>query len=227
MLYYLHDKFGVPATMVSEGYCYGDLNGYTRAFYNPNTSIWSQMSTDYKFSAGTANAEALMIGHIGDIVGMHYRNRYSWALPGNLVDPLFSAYGIQASSGGYDEDTVKSNLEAELPVIVTATTQAIPVNFNIHCFVIDGYKKTYTEYVHLHYWQPDDFEIWYDPDIYAPYYTYSYSDPEITAITINWGWGEASSGWFTLTGDWVSPDDTNYRYNRSMIYDITIPDNEN
>ena len=227
VLYYLHNKFGVPATMVSEGYCNGNLNGYARAFYNSNTSIWSQMTSEHKHIDGTANAEALMIGHIGDIINMHYRERYSWAWPANLVNPLFSTYGIQASSGSYDEDVVKSNLEAALPVIVTATTQAIPVNFNIHCFVIDGYKRTYTEYVHLHYWYSYDFETWYDPDEYASYYTYSYSDPVITAVTINWGCGEGKSGWFTLIGDWVSPDDTNYRHNRSMIYDITIQDNEN
>lgn len=223
VMYYLHSAFGVPTTMVSDGFCNGNINNYSRSFYAYSSEIWSQMRTDYSIEEGTADAEALMIGHIGDMVEMHYHNNYSWALPEKLAEQMFAYHGISADYGSYDEEVVKSNLEAGLPIIVTASEWAVPANFNIHCFVIDGYKRTFTENIQYHHWIPDDFD---DPNamLYEPYVTRTYTDPEITAVNINWGWGPGgeTAGWYTLTGDWKAFDNTNYKYNRSMVYDITL-----
>lgn len=237
VLFYLHDTLGVPATIVSDGYCTGNVGllwpNYQQDFFTPTTTAWAAMDTAYHSTSGTANAEAILIGHVGKLIGVHYYNEFSWAWPPNLRTDLFAYYGINCSQGNYDADIVKTNLEAGLPVIVTASNLEIPTDFDIHCFVIDAYKKTYVKSTHYHYWLPDDPFEWFDPDEYAPYYTYSYSSPTITAIKINWGWWsqwdenyQLNNGWYSLTGTWYTIDSNNnessYDYNRTMIYGFTI-----
>lgn len=230
MLYYLHNHLGVPATMVSEGYCYGNINSFTRSFYSANTSIWTSMSSSYPPTFDSGNAVALMIGHIGALTGMHYNNSYSWTLPANLRTEVFGPMGISCSHGNYNADIVKSNLNNSLPVIVTATDLAIPVDFDIHCFIIDGYRKSYTKYRHLHSFIPNDPSIIPDPETHGDYVTYTYSSTDITAIKINWGWSSQwgdnplNDGWYTLTDGWQVTNGGvyNYNHNRKIIYGFSI-----
>lgn len=231
VLYYLHNKLNVPAGMVDNGFCIGDVDSYSRAFSGNSTTTWSQMDTTYH-SYG-ANAEALMIGYIGATINMHYwylgNYYFSWALPDNIRTELFSLYGISCQQGDYNESPVKSNLEAEMPVIVTATDWMLPVDWNIHCFVIDGFRKTRLKYTHYHRWIPNPNPSNPHPIEFDPYYTFSYSDPEITAIKINWGWASqwhtnnpVNDGWYSLTADWTVTNGTTYSYNHNvnMIYNI-------
>ncbi len=229
VLYYLHYKLGKPATMISSGYCEGDVDGFTRSFSDETSEVWSQMSPDYHSLSGSANAEALLIGYVGKEINVHYHNDYSWAIPNNLRTRLFGPLGISSKKRNYSADTVKTYLDRELPVIVTASSQAIPTDFLIHCFVLDGYRKTYTKYTHYHYWVPDDLEDRLGPEQYEPYYTYNYSEPEITAVRINWGWDSqwvsgANDGWYSLTDDWLVSGGVNYIYNRTMIYGFEVTD---
>ena len=125
---------------------------------------------------------------------------------------------------------MKANLENDLPVIVTATNLLIPADFDIHCFVIDGYKKTYTKYTHYHYWYVEDGGIDLNPGEHMPYYTYTYTTPEITAIKINWGWksqwgsSHVNDGWYSLTANWYVQNGSyySYNYNVSMSYGFSI-----
>ena len=66
-----------------------------------------------------------------------------------------------------------------------------------------------------------------DPDMYEPYYTYSNSNYDITAIKINWGWWTQwvqgispyplNDGWYGLTADWyVEKDGDYYNYNHNV-----------
>ena len=233
VLYYLHKIWGIPATMVDHGYCVGDIDNYSQGFSGGSTSIWSQMNETYQFYS--ADAEALLIGYVGNVVGMHYSSLFgdyfSWAVPDNIRTDLFSLYGISCSQGGYDESAVKNNLERNVPVIVTASDWLIPINGNIHCFVIDGYRKTYNIITNHYYWVPDDTPYPNKPEIYEheDYYTYSYTNPEITAIKINWGWrsqwgsSPVNDGWYSLTSDWTVTNGDTFTYNRNvnMIYDIS------
>ena len=232
VLYYLHDTLGVPATMVSEGSCIGDVTGYSSVFWADNSNVWSQMDTTNHYYFEPAEEEALMIGYIGQVINMNYNNTYSWALPSNIRTQLFSLYYIQCSQDVYSENYVKSNLNDNMPVIVTATDLMIPLDFDIHCFVIDGYKKTFTRKTYYHHWEPREpipINPRSDP---MPYYTYVDTPQEITAIKINWGWSSqwhtprVNDGWFTLTANWtVSNGGTySYNYNVNMIYDICVSD---
>jgi hypothetical protein len=235
VLYYLHNHLGVPASMVDYGYCVGDINNYSRYFSGSSTGIWSQMN--YNHQTYGADAEALMIGHIGGIISMNYQNEYAWALPDNIRTNLFPAYGITCSQGAYEQNYVRNNLGNHMPVIVTASDLLIPINFDIHCFVIDGFRKTYTKYIHYHYWVPGEPDPWnpkYPPGFdHNPYYTYTYSTPTVSSIKINWGWASQwgdsplNDGWYSLIADWVVNDGTStysYNHNVNMIYNIAVED---
>ena len=145
VLYYLHNKLGVPATMVSEGYCTGDVNNYSRSFSSPNSTIWNDMDTLYHYPGTLVYPypEALLVGFVGSLADMNYNNDYSWTLPAKLRTQVFEPLGISCSHGSYNENIVKASLDAKMPVIVTASDMLIPLDFEIHCFVIDGFKKTY------------------------------------------------------------------------------------
>lgn len=233
VLFYLHSQLGTPAGMVDYGYCVGDINNYSRYFSGNSTSIWLGMDPNYTYPSGDAEEESLMIGHVGNIINMNYQNIYSWAFPSNIRTNLFSFYGLSCNEGAYDADVVRNNLCNYLPIIVTASDLLIPINFDIHCFVIDGFRKTYTKYIHYHYWVPEDPDPWNPKSLpdrhHNPYYTYTYSTPRITSIQINWGWASqwtsnVNNGWYSLTPDWtVTNGGTyNYNYNVSMIYNIGV-----
>ena len=235
VLYYLHKRFGVPTSMVDTGICIGDVDSFNRYFSGESTTIWGQMDTLY--NSVYANAEALMMGHVGDVVNMHYWHLFnyyfSWAIPDNIRDNLFSFYGISSSSGVYNASSVVNNLLNRMPVIISATDFALPVDGDIHCFVIDGFRRYHYEYQHYHYWVPDDPN---NPEYilplheYDPYYTYSYSDAMINAIKINWGWESqwkysVNDGWYALTPEWavtINGASYNYNYNVNMIYDLAV-----
>ncbi|MBR4002096.1 MAG: C10 family peptidase [Bacteroidales bacterium] len=232
VLYYLHDIWNIPATMVNYGYCIGNTLSYERYFGGDSSTIWSQMDPGY--SSLSADAEALMIGYIGSVIDMTYWNNASFTLPAKIRTQLFSLYGITSSHGNYDVSTVKSNLENNLPVIVTASDYLIPVppDFDVHCFVIDGYMRTYKQYTYYHYWVPDNPNNpkgHFDPD-HMPYITYSQTDPSVIAIKINWGWwsqwdefNPVNDGWFALTPEWMvtrQGNTYNYNHNVKMIYNI-------
>ena len=235
VLYYLHNYWGIPSEMVTSGYCTGDIDNFSRGFTMASTSAWEMMDPGYNSSS--ADAEALMLGFVGTVINMHYTNNYSWALPSNIRTDLFSLYDISCSQGSYNAATIKQNLGNGLPVIVTASDQLVPVNGDIHTFVIDGYKRTRIKYTHYHYWVPDDDDDenedpWIIKSLpnHNPYYTYTYSTPEISMIKINWGWwtqwcSGINDGWYSLTADWTVTNNGNtysYSHNVNMIYNLSL-----
>ena len=231
VLYYLHNKIGVPESMYSTGTCTGNVDVFTRSFNNPSSSVWAAMNFNYQYYASSMLPEAIMISYVGMMVNMHYCDntfgQYSWALPGNLKSDLFEYYGINCSKGNYDENTVKNSLLNEMPVIVSASDMAVPLDGDIHTFVIDGYRRTRTQYTHHHYYVID-----VPPtgpyEMPREYTTYTYSSPQLTSIKINWGWSSqwtsgTNDGWYALTSGWTVTNGGTYDYdhNLSMIYGFT------
>lgn len=222
LLLYLHNKIGVPEYMFSEGYCVGDINGFEKYFTNSTNSVWSSMSTNYQAYSPTMLPEAILISYVGLRVNMHYCDdifgQYSWALPSNLKTDLFEYHGINCSRGSYDENTVKSSLLNQMPVIVSASNMLVPLDGNIHCFVIDGYRRTRTQYTHYHYYVLDETPT--GPYMMPKEYTtYTYSSPQLTSIKINWGWSSQwgsnpiNDGWYSLTAGWTVTNGGTYDYN--------------
>lgn len=231
VLYYLHSKIGVPV----EAYGSCTIVDGEPIFDGSSVSNWGQMSPDYLYPF-PADKEAILIAKVGDLVGMHYSDTSSWAYSSRLKTIAFPDQGLNCNRSNYCQDTVIRYLNNQYPVIVSASDQLIPLNGRFHCFVIDGYKKTHLLYTHCHEFIPADPEMIILPGSgYESYYTYSYSEPEITAIKINWGWpsqwrsvNPLNNGWYTLTANWEveKTDGTEYTYNHnvSMIFDFTISD---
>lgn len=230
VLYYLHSILGYPQEMVSSGYCTGDIYNYQKYFSSPSSSVWNSMSYNYQSSSVGMLPEAVLVSYIGDLVCMNYTNDYSWALPSDIVS-AYSTLGIDCSFGTYNDGIAKTNLNNGLPVIVTASNQLIPVDGRIHCFVIDGYKKTRNVTCVHHYWVPDPHPSPIPIPEEEDYYTYSYVYLGITKVKINWGWWTqwqsvpVNDGWYTLTGDWevtCNGQTYDYNYNRTMVYGFAI-----
>ena len=232
VLHYLHYKIGVPEEMFSNGVCVGNIHDFYRTFNHPSDEVWDNMSFAYQPTAAAAMIpEAILIAYVGAQVNMHYNDLlisepFSWAIPADLKPLLFEFHGISCSHGRYDENIVKDQLLNGMPVIVSASNLLIPIDFNIHCFVIDGYRKTRTEYTHLHSY------VWDGPadaehNLYKDYTTISYSPSVFSGIKINWGWwtqwttNPVNDGWYTLTDSWVLNDGSDYDHYRKMIYNFT------
>lgn len=223
LLYYLHQKFGLPSQMVSSAYCYGDIDSYSRSFTNATSTVWATMDTLYNGPSASNLPEAVMIGFIGNLTGMNYRNEYSWTFPSRVRTEVLEPSGYSVSHDIYSESIVQTNLINRLPLFVTATNMLIPVDFDIHCFLIDGYKVTRTKYTHHYHWVPGaPIPINKGGDDHADYTTISYSDPIITSIKMNWGWRSqwyippANDGWYSLTAGWVVNNGGEYDYNYNI-----------
>ena len=206
VLYYLHNKIGVPSQMVTQAQYIGNDNEWV--FSNPSSTIWASMdTTSHAGNPFSDRPEALMIGYIGKTINMHYGADFSWALPANLRTQLFNPAGISCSHGDYDQSIVAASLSNLMPVIITASDQLIPINGRIHTFVADGYLRTRIKYTTLHHWSGPIPDV--NPEQYEDYYTYSYSTPTVSSIKFNWGWStqwdypSVNDGWFALTGGWT------------------------
>ena len=226
LLYYLHSLYGLPMTMYSEADCYGYVNGFQVFYYNNTSSVWSQMTTtNQTFSMLEEVPESPMISYIGSLISMDYGDNGSGALISDLVSHVFNPMGYSCSYGTYNESIVKNSLLNEIPVIAGAFSSWI---FGTgHDFVIDGYKITRIHTTTYHYYRTTDGAC---VPGFTDYYTHSYSDPEITAIKMNWGWWNqwspycVNDGWFALTGGWTvqtGNSTSTYEYYKDMVYGFT------
>jgi len=236
MLLYLHNTIGLPLTMYSQGFCVGEVGNYTQYFSNPTNTVWSQMSTNYQSYSSSMLPEAIMIGAVGMAVNMHYwdvgNDYFSWALPGNLKTGVFEPSGISCTREGYDEDIVRTSLLAQMPVIVSGSNLLIPVDGRIHCFVIDGYKRTRKKYTHHFEFVYDEFPSGPVPNPPEGYDLYTYSTPVLSSIKINWGWwtqwdeqNPVNDGDFALTAGWTvtnSGQTYNYNYYLNMTHGFSV-----
>lgn len=235
MLYYLHNLTGCPAVSFSNGYCEGDVNNFSRCFTNATSSSWDMMSHEHNDSLNADIPEAVLIASVGARVNMHYcgtsqDNGYSWAIPTNLKDDLFLGEGISCVRSSYDENRVIDNISSRRPVIVWASDLAIPVDGDIHCFIIDGYQISKREYTHLHYFVADNPSI--PIGFQTEYYTFSYSSPVFSGIKINWGWRSqwslhVNDGWYSTVEGWTVVNGGTYDYNHNvyMLYDFEVSNN--
>lgn len=232
VLYYLNKTMGVPAYMYSNASCTGNTGSFNQNFSNANTTVWSSMMEYYDGDTSRICKESILIAYVGSRVWMEYGDDGSSADDANLPSRVFNASGINCYRASYNENTVKSSLLSSMPVIVSAYSALIPLFGwgSGHCFVIDGYKRTRTQYHSVYEWIPDDPSTFYDPtNQYASYYENTYTTPEITGIKINWGWwtqweNHENDGWYTLTGSWHVNNNggANYNYYRTMIYGFSL-----
>ena len=158
MLYYFHYLKNKPRTFFSRGFCTGRVwdkhnRSYTFSFTDPREDVWERMATNIDYP-GT-DLVALLMGFVGDRINMDYGKDESGAKIENLVK-LYQEFGIGSSYVDYDEGLVRTSLDHQLPVNISAYAERHRAKFifiNLwwiydvgHAWIIDGYKDKRIRY---------------------------------------------------------------------------------
>lgn len=221
MLYFLHNKLGVPAMAPSQAYCYGTIVDYDMDQTNPSSTIWSSMNNPGSMSA------APLVAKVGKLVGMDYGIYGSSAITQHLVENVFEEYGISCTYGDYSTGTLRTSLLSGMPVILRASSSTISGG---HAFIIDQYMRTRTVTANYYTWVYDSWPPHTPIPAIPEYVEYTYTSPVISKVRMNWGWGgDFNNSWFSLTGDWLAGSEGGVFYNwnvsRHMIYGFSPIDN--
>lgn len=223
ILFFLHDTLGVPQTAPSEAYCTSSNNEtpYNWEQTNYTEDIWDKMRINGEYTAP-------LVADIGRRVGVKYGDLESPAPFKDLVEKVFSPYGISCEYNDYKEQYISSSLLKNMPVLLAANDD----NGNGHVFIADAYKKAnyVTKFIQV-YEYPNVYDSngklivkpngWVEETICSRY-------SNVISIGMNWGWGswqQKDDEWFTLTGDWiktVGDNSMNYHNNREIIYNWDI-----
>jgi len=160
----------------------------------PSTYNWSLMPA----SSGSAETARLMY-NIGLSVSMSYSGTESSANDANIAGALKNTFkyssAVYKSMGSADYNTIKSNLDAGEPVLLSGCSTiksailGIPTSYSeCHEWVCDGYMQ-------------------------ADYSTYS-----TLMFDMNWGWGGSCNGFYSF--DSWTPSGYNFQYADDMVYNI-------
>lgn len=239
MLFFLHNKLGIPDSTVSQASCTGGIN--TMQQWGYSSTIWEQMPHDDATNTTNGIYAAPLVAQTGVLVNMQYGDEGSGAYTQDLVNNFFNFYGISCQYLNYNTETLFSNLLNGFPVIANAQTSSSGANG--HAFIIDGYKRMCIVTMNIYRWIPDldgggiiiNSGGSVSPQAYIPNVPdkteYTYSSITNDYIRMNWGWGQttgygpdnlyADDTWFTPTGDWYihfsSGENLHWNYNRHIL----------
>lgn len=196
------------------------------------TITMDALLTSYSIDKDKTKDVASFLRQIGDLVNMHYRDEYSWAIPSDL-QKVFRYYGYSSSYIPFDNNKVEESLRKNIPVIVVAfdTFFKIPNVFTGHVFLIDGYRliRSYTR--KLYKFVPDQQNVPLPINFETYRYETKYGSSFINYVKMNWGWysqwGEnpKNDGWYGLTNDWVvnvNNKEVNYHTGMHILTDFSI-----
>lgn len=222
MLYFLHNKDGVPTTSPSEGSCTGYVydHSYAQNFWNYSISTWGSMSPrDWSDTCA-----ALLVGDVGKRLHMDYAWDGSEASTEDLVAEVFSPYGWNCVYvDNYNSSIIVSSLQSGYPVVCAGHREVRGVEKRGHAFLVDRYKRTRTRTRITWQWIDLDGDPTNNPILLPPDDEFTYSSPHISYYGMNWGQSAIASNntWCSLSGVWQYGSLSPYIYNRRMIYDFT------
>ena len=226
MLYYLHNKDGVPTTSPHSGYCTGYVfdNSYFHVFWNYSSATWDLMESPYVVDT----CEALLIGDIGKRLNMDYSWDGSGAPVEDLVASVFAPYGWNSIFlDEYNSSIIVCSLQEGYPVVCAGYRINRGVDKIGHAFLVDRYKRTRTRTRVTWRWVSLEDDPGASTILLPPDDEFIYSSPHITYYGMNWGQGNLSANntWCTLSGVWQYGALPPYCYNRSLIYGFSTIQN--
>lgn len=226
MLYFLHNKLGVPASSPGSGSCTGYVfdNSYEQLFWNYHANTWENMVAPRCPYPGSDTYAALLVGDVGKRLNMNYSYYGSGAHMSDLVNNVFSPYGINSTYHyGYNSNIIISSLLSGYPVVCSGSRDAKGVNHIGHCFLIDGYKRVITKTTYYYEWSTDDPTIIRVHPFVPRKTEVTYSSPYIKYYCMNWGqWNTAPNDvWCSIYGVWQYSDYPPYQYEHKMIYNFS------
>lgn len=226
MLYFLHNKFGVPTHAPSQAYCNSKYNEkpYDWAQTEYTEEIWDQIRPNGKNAAP-------LVADIGRRINMAYGEQASYANTADLPAKVFAPYGISCARKDYNETDLCQSLMSGMPVIISAGDMNNMLSR--HAFICDRYQRTKRVYTRVYRWVYDSYPVNGDgtsvivPDI-PDKIEVTETLPQVSAIGFNWGEGpvyNSESEWFALSGPWTNENlsiTADYRHNAYMIVDFKV-----
>ena len=204
MLFYLHNKLGTPAFAPDTAMCIGHVGfgNYIQATGGSSSTTWNYM-LDNDYNDKGYRSAAVLIADVGKKVGVTYGDDGSGASLSNLVS-VFAQYGIDCTFSTFGTTSnfiIKQNLLAEMPVVMRAKPSA---NASVgHAFLIDGYSRSRYQYTFSYEWVYSHPSTTILFPIGERMTTVSYSTPEITEFSMNWGSLLVdNSAFFQINGEW-------------------------
>ena len=189
-LYYLHYKYGKPATTVTSGTYNSSSNTYS---YSGNASIWNQMAKE-STDAGTDYA-GIFIGYVGQSCNATYgKNPYDGTrVNSNNVCSFINGFGYNYYTAAIDYTYVQNQLLLGKAVLAYAECT---LGCGYHMFIIDGYEITEYTTTNIYGWVGKDNmgndSNEYDEEGNVVSYSYTY-ETEVTSnswkLMMNWGYG--------------------------------------
>ena len=223
MLYFLHNKDGVPTTSPSEGSCTGYVydHSFIQNFWNYSTGTWDSMFPRNSHDT----CAALLVGDVGKRLQMDYGWDGSGAYTEDLVNDVFSPYGWDCVyTDNYNSSIIVSSLQSGYPVVCGGDRESRGIEHIGHTFLVDRYKRTRTRTRITWQWVDLDGDPTNNPILLPPDDEFTYSSPHISYYGMNWGQGDiaANETWCSLSGVWQYGSLPPYIYDREMIYGFTI-----
>ncbi len=214
MLFFLHDKFGVP----QYGPNYASVSGhapdnYVMDQYNFTTSAWNL------YSASDDKA-AVLIAYVGKSGNMSYGDDGSGMNENNLRTYVLGPNGINSEYGDFDSDTIRFYLSVGMPLIAAADRVDELDEVHGHCFIIDRYMRYRKSTTYVYESRPVNIGNAPMPIPHRFSFTV-YGEPYISKIGMNWGYGSNYDGvMYTVGGTWYPQglESRHYDYNRRIIY---------
>lgn len=207
ILWYLHMHYGYPVYAPTSATCTGNVDSYTMTQSGQSSTIWSLMPLE-------DDAVAVLMAKVGTMVGMNYSNTGSSSYASYYPSLVFAPFGVDCDLyNSFNMTIASNNLLNGRPLFAYART----ANYEGHAFVIDGYKAYHVVHTIRYRWVSTDPSP--DPQtiIFPYYYEYTYEDPFIREISMNWGWGATyDTGWYTDSGSWTL-DIYSFDYQRGLI----------
>lgn len=147
VLKYLHDEIGIPQYAPTSAYCSGDENGYIMSQSGSSSLVW-----DYMYDDGSDIYSKILMAHVGYLANTIYGHGESGASMSNLINNVFTPYGISCDYGDFNVQAVFGEIyERNMPLLMEAQTpifiDSYFIKYQGHCFVMDGCqfgKKTTT-----------------------------------------------------------------------------------
>lgn len=221
MLYFLHNKFGVPQTAPDNAVCAVDFTRHhIRSMWHQSGSsstIWDEYGT-------APYPESILIANVGYYVDMSYSNGGSGAVTEKLSTQCFPHYGI--SSVFYENLTrpdlavkIVSSLSSGMPVVAKGHSEA-----GGHCFIIDRALRVIQTQNCTYKWIPDN-----EGENLMGHDEYVHTTSQIISIEYigaNWGWDLSNASYddalFTVLGGWFDLVGEDFSSSRGIITDFSF-----
>ena len=233
VLYFMHDKVGVPSMAPTNAYFTGQYNpnvssqNFDFTMGGMDTGVWDNMALIRSSSSANTDLVASFLAHIGHLVDMNYTDTISLANDRRALEDAMNTYGITGTllrGADYGSFSIVNNLRDSLVVYASARTD----DDEGHAFVIDGYQDYKITYNDVYEWVWDEPQDPYGEQVKVPLKTVVRQSNDIKCLFVcmNWGWSGTSNNesgtpkWYAIEANRWPAGNYTFTNTRAAIVDI-------